>query len=162
MSREVGPPRGAAFLLAQVGAHAAARFGDRVHAIGITRPQAGILGLLTANPGISQQDLARLLGMLPSRVVALVDEMEEAGLVRRHRDETDRRRNTLVLTAAGRSALQRVGAVARAHEDDVCAALDARERNQLTTLLERIAEQQDLEPGVHPGYRSLRPSTSRR
>ncbi len=161
MSRE-GRPQGAAFLLAQVGAHAAMRFGERVHEVGLSRPQSGILGLLTANPGISQQELAGLLGMLPSRVVALVDEMEELGLIRRQRDEADRRRNTLVLTAAGNAALQQVGAVARAHEDDLCSALSASERRQLTGLLERIAEQQGLAPGVHPGYRSLRPATTRR
>jgi DNA-binding MarR family transcriptional regulator len=155
-------PRGAAFLLAQIGAHAATRFGERVGAVGLSRPQSGILGLLTAHPGISQQDLAQLLGMLPSRVVALVDEMEELGLIRRQRDEADRRRNTLVLTAAGRAALTKVGAIARAHEDDVCSALTASERRQLTGLLERIAEQQGLTPGVHPGYPALRPATTRR
>jgi DNA-binding MarR family transcriptional regulator len=154
-------PQGAAFLLAQIGAHAAARFGERVHEVGLSRPQSGILGLLTANPGISQQELAQLLGMLPSRVVALVDEMEEAGLVRRQRDDVDRRRNSLVLTAAGKAALQKVAAVARAHEDDICSGISASERRQLTGLLERIAEQQGLTPGVHPGYKSLRPTARR-
>jgi DNA-binding MarR family transcriptional regulator len=157
-----GRPQGAAFLLAQIGAHAAQRFGERVGEVGLSRPQAGILGLVTANPGISQQQLARLLGMLPSRVVALVDEMEESGLVRRQRDAADRRRNSLVLTTQGKAALQRVATVARAHEDDVCAALTATERKQLTELLERIAEQQGLTPGVHPGYKELRPATTRR
>jgi DNA-binding MarR family transcriptional regulator len=154
-------PQGAAFLLAQVGAHAAARFGERVHDVGLSRPQSGILGLLTANPGISQQELAQLLGMLPSRVVALVDEMEEAGLLRRQRDDVDRRRNSLVLTPAGKAALQKVAAVARAHEDDICAGLAASERRQLIGLLERIAAQQGLTPGVHPGYKSLRPAARR-
>src|SRR4051794_10754201 len=154
-------PQGAAFLLAQIGAHAAMRFGDRVHDLGLSRPQSGILGLLTAHPGISQQELAQLLGMLPSRVVALVDEMEEAGLVRRQRDDVDRRRNILVLTAPGKAALQKVGTVARAHEDDICAALSASERRQLIGLLERIAAQQGLTPGVHPGYTALRPTARR-
>lgn len=160
MSRETRP-QGAAFLLAQVGAHASSRFGERVHEVGLSRPQSGILGLLTANPGISQQELAQLLGMLPSRVVGLVDEMEEAGLIRRQRDEVDRRRNTLVLTPVGKAALQKIAAAGRAHEDDICAALSATERRQLTVLLERIAAQQGLTPGVHPGYRSLRPATAR-
>ncbi len=155
-------PQGAAFLLAQVGAHAAMRFGERVDEIGLSRPQSGILGLLTAHPGTSQQELAQLLGMLPSRVVALVDGLEEAGLVRRVRDEVDRRRNTLVLTPAGKAALQKVGSVARAHEEDVTSALSPTEREQLVGLLERVADQQGLTPGVHPGYKALRPSTAKR
>ena len=50
MSRDAEQPRptGAAFLLAQVGAHAAARFGERVGEVGVSRPQSGILGLITA------------------------------------------------------------------------------------------------------------------
>ena len=161
MSRDTRP-QGAAFLLAQVGAHAAARFGERVDAVGLSRPQSGILGLLTANPGISQQELAQLLGMLPSRVVALVDEMEEAGLIRRQRDQEDRRRNALALTATGKAALHKVAGIARAHEDDICSALSPSERRQLTALLQRVAAQQGLTPGVHPGYQALRPATTRR
>src|SRR2546423_12157666 len=146
MSRDARP-QGVAFLLAQIGAHASARFGERVHELGLSRPQSGILGLLTAHSGISQQELAQLLGMLPSRVVALVDEMEEAGLLRRQRDEGDRRRNTLVLTAAGKAALQKGAVGARTHEDDICSSPSASERRQLTGLLEPIAEQQGLTPG---------------
>jgi DNA-binding MarR family transcriptional regulator len=132
------------------------RFGARVRELGLSYPQSSILGLLTANPGISQQELAQLLGMLPSRVVALVDEMEEAGLIRRQRDAADRRRNALVLTASGKAVLQKVTTVGRAHEDDICSALNAGERRQLAALLERIAEQQGLAPDP------LQPASTRR
>lgn len=130
---------GAAFLLAQLGAHAAARFDERVQALGLSSSHARILGVLTAHPGISQQELAGLLGMLPSRVVALVDEMEEARLLRRQRDDADRRRNVLVLTSNGTATLHNVAALARSCEDEICAVLTAAERRQLTRLLERMA-----------------------
>jgi DNA-binding MarR family transcriptional regulator len=157
-----GPPCGAAFLLAQLGAHAAARYAERIGEHGLTPPQTGILGLLRGRPGISQQQLAELLGMLPSRVVAFVDELETAGYVRRVRDGADRRRNSLELTAAGRAVLRTIGGVAKAHENDICTALNAKEHETLIALLTRIADQQGLTPGVHPGYRSLRPPTRRR
>jgi hypothetical protein len=35
------------------------------------------------------------------------------------------------------------------------AALDRDERAQLLELLRRIAEEQDLAPGVHPGFRHI-------
>jgi hypothetical protein len=45
--------------------------------------------------------------------------------------------------------------VARAHQDDLCAALSETERTRLRELLEKIASQQELTPGVHPGYRKI-------
>jgi DNA-binding MarR family transcriptional regulator len=92
----------------------------------------------------------------------VIDDMEEAGLVRRQRDGADRRRNSLVLTTGGKAALQRVAAHARAHEDDITAALSGTERKQLTALLRRIADQQGLTAAMEPGYRALRPSSTRR
>ena len=161
MSPPQGPPASAAFLLTQVGTHAAQRFAVRVGEHGLTPPQCGILGLLRANPGISQQRLADVLGMQPSRVVALIDELESAGLVERTRDGADRRRNALALTAAGTTALAAIAAVATAHDDEVCRALSADERATLAELLTRIAADQGLRPGVHPGYRTLRPPAVR-
>jgi hypothetical protein len=45
-----------------------------------------------------------------------------------------------------------IGRVARAHDDAVCAALSERERELLWSLLSRIADDQKLTPGVHPGF----------
>ena len=55
-----------AFLLAQLGAYAAERFGERAAALDFTRPQAGLLRLFSREPGQSQQAVARL-GTPPSR-----------------------------------------------------------------------------------------------
>ncbi len=42
-----------------------------------------------------------------------------------------------------------------AHEEQTCQALSPEEHEQLGALLRRVAEQQGLTPGVHPGYRSV-------
>src|SRR5262252_10696647 len=144
-----------AFLLAQVGAQAARQFGERLTSLRLTRPHAGILRLIGLSPGLSQQELARRLGMLPSQLVALLDELEERGLIERRQDATDRRTYALHLTKSGRDVAEQMGRIAREHDDAVCAALDIHERQQLNALLGRIAEQQGLTPGVHPGYRRL-------
>jgi DNA-binding MarR family transcriptional regulator len=144
-----------AFLLAQVGAHAAAQFGDRMMKLHLTRPHAGILRLIGLSPGLSQQELGRRLSILPSRLVALLDELQERGLIERRPDPQDRRTYALHLTAAGRSATEQIGRIAREHGDAICASLNAEERQQLHALLSRIADQQGLIPGVHPGYRTL-------
>ena len=80
-------------------------------ALDLTPPECGVLGILSGRPGMSQQQLSETLGMIPSRVVPLVDGLEDAGLVQRARDDTDRRRNALQLTDAGRRALTAIGRV---------------------------------------------------
>jgi DNA-binding MarR family transcriptional regulator len=144
-----------AFLLAQVGAQAATQFGERLTGLRLTRPHAGILRLIGLSPGLSQQELGRRLAILPSRLVALLDELEERGLIQRRQVAADRRTYALHLTTGGRNTTEQIGRIAREHDDSICAALNIEERQRLTALLIRIAEQQGLSPGVHPGYRRL-------
>ncbi|MFI1656505.1 MarR family winged helix-turn-helix transcriptional regulator [Streptomyces sp. NPDC020472] len=149
------PPRGGAFLLAQLGAHAAGRFGERVGGLGLAPPDVGLLRMIATEPGRSQRSLAADLGVVPSRVVALIDSLEKKGFVERRRSAEDRRHHELYLSEEGRRVLGRVREVAALHEDDLFAALDEEDRARLAALLGRIAEQQGLTPGVHPGYRHL-------
>jgi DNA-binding MarR family transcriptional regulator len=152
-----GPPRdgGVAFLLAQIGAHAAAAFAERIRPLGLTPPQAGVLRRLAQVPGQSQRGLADALGMHAPRLVALIDELEERGLVGRERDPDDRRNYAISLTYGGRRALAGLNRVAREHELAVTASLTDEERAQLRLLLARVAEEQHLAPGVHPGFRRM-------
>jgi DNA-binding MarR family transcriptional regulator len=89
------------------------------------------------------------------RLVALIDELEDRGLVARDRDPGDRRNYAISLTDEGRQLLAELGRVAGQHELAITAALDDNERAQLLALLRRIAEEQNLRPGVHPGFRRL-------
>jgi DNA-binding MarR family transcriptional regulator len=153
-----GPPRGrtsAAFLIAQVGSHAATKFAERLAPLGLSPPHAGILRVLSASPGLTQQALGTVLGILPSRLVILVDELEKDGLVERRDTPEDRRSYALHVTAKGREMLDHIGRVAREHDVAMCAALSEKEREQLAVLLGRVAEEQGLTPGVHPGFKRL-------
>jgi len=148
-------PTGCAFLLAQLGAHAARRFVERVGTIGLTPPHAGVIRRIAADPGVSQQALAQHLGIVPSRMVALIDELEEKGIVERRRSTADRRNYSLQLTPKGQKVLRELSRIAAAHEESLCAALIEEEKLQLRDLCRRIADQQGLTPGVHPGYQRL-------
>jgi DNA-binding MarR family transcriptional regulator len=143
-----------AFLLAQVGAAAAARFGERAASIDISRPQAGLLRALAASEPTSQQALATHLSLGPSRLVVLIDELEQRKLVERRPDPSDRRVYALGLTPAGRELGERLTKIAREHDQEFCAALDDGERQRLRLLLEKLADAHGLTPGVHPGYRT--------
>lgn len=150
-----------AFLLAQLGAHAASQFAERLGVLELTPADAGILRLLLVESGLSQQELAARLQIHPSRLVAILDNLEKRGLVERRTNPDDRRLYSLYLTQAGEETLEKVGSVARKHQDALLASISWEERNTLATLLLRIADQQGLVRGVHPGYQRLgRPKRS--
>jgi DNA-binding MarR family transcriptional regulator len=146
-----------AFLLAQVGAHAAMKFSERLATLKLTPPDAGILRMLKMTAGISQQELSASLGLHPSRLVAVLDELERRGLLARKPNPDDRRQYSLYLTGKGEQALSEIGRIAREHEQKLCASLNADERERLTELLNRISVEQGLAEGEHPGYRRMRP-----
>jgi DNA-binding MarR family transcriptional regulator len=149
------PPAGLAFLLSQVGFHSATRFAERLAPLDLAPPHVGILQVIRARDGLSQQALGETLGMYPSRLVGVLDELEQRGLLERRSSPTDRRTHALHLTDKGLETLEQVARIAREHQDALCAALDAGEQAQLASLLRRVAEQQGLAPGIHPGLRRL-------
>jgi DNA-binding MarR family transcriptional regulator len=92
----------------------------------------------------------------PSKIVSLLDDLEARGLLERRRSTSDRRHHALFLTDAGTQTLADLRELGLQHEEELTAALDRAERQTLMELLQRIADQQGLEPGVHPGYGSSR------
>jgi DNA-binding MarR family transcriptional regulator len=147
---------GGAFLLAQLGAHAARRFAERIASIPLSPPQAGILRKISLDEGISQQALAEHLRVMPSRMVQLIDDLEAREIVERRRSTEDRRNYALLLTERGQEVLRQLSRLAAEHEEQLCAALTQAERAQLIDLCRRIAAEQGLTPGVHPGYQALK------
>jgi DNA-binding MarR family transcriptional regulator len=149
------PPTGAAFLLTQLGTHAARRFAERVSAVDLTPPQSGLIRAVAGEPGRSQQALAAQLGTPATRLVALVDGLERRGVLERRRNPDDRRLYAVHLTPAGEDLLADLGRLAGEHEADLLAPLAPDERRTLADLLGRVAAAEGLTPGVHPGYRDL-------
>ena len=148
-------PTSAAFLLAQLGAHAPDLFGERIKRLRLAPRHAGILRMIARTPSCNQRTLAKRLGVLPSRMVILIDELTDKKLVARKRSIKDRRHSELVLTKRGRGMLEKLSKLAAEHEADLCAGLTAAEREQLAALGRKIVHQQGLTPDVHPGYRKL-------
>jgi DNA-binding MarR family transcriptional regulator len=151
----------ASFLLAQLGNHAATMFAERLEPLGFAPYHAGIFRILAQNPGISQQDLANALSMHASRLVGVLDELQQRGLVERRPSERDRRLYALHLTADGESALRRIGEAAREHNQALMAGLSEDQQKQLAEMLGIILKNQNLTRGVHPGYRRLNPANAR-
>jgi DNA-binding MarR family transcriptional regulator len=138
-----------AFLLAQLGALASARFAERTRELGLTPSDAGVLRLLGRTPGLSQRSLADRLGAVPSRVVPLIDSLEARGLVARVRSSTDRRNYELRLTAEGTEVLGKLRGIAERHEAELLAPLTSEQSAQLGNLLATLASAHAVDTDLH-------------
>ncbi len=144
-------PSSLAFLLSQVGVHASRRFAERLAEIDLQPPLFRILNLIDAAEGRSQQAIGEAIQIPPSRMVALVDELESRGLVERRPDPDDRRVRALYLTRKGQAKLARGREIAQAHEEALTEGMAPADRDRLTRLLQKIVDEQTIGRGVHPG-----------
>jgi DNA-binding MarR family transcriptional regulator len=144
-------PSSLAFLLSQVGIHAARQFAERLAEVDLQPPLFRILNLVDAAEGRSQRAIGEAIQAPPSRMVALVDELEQRGLVERRPNPGDRRIRALYLTRKGRQQLARGREIAAAHEEQLTMGMAAADRERLTGLLQQIVDTQTIGRGVHPG-----------
>src|SRR5215472_18174271 len=149
-----------AYLLVQLGFHLARQFGERLAPLGLEPRHAGMLTRLAAHEGLSQQALGGLIGLTPTRMVFLVDELEQRGLVERRRNTADRRSYALYLTPQGRDTLRQIQAAGSRHQDEIGASLTQAERIQLTSLLRRLATEQGISEDTLPGIPPRPPVTN--
>jgi DNA-binding MarR family transcriptional regulator len=151
------PPRSVGFLISQLGFFSSKRFMEALSPLGLDPREFLLLRFVAASEGQSQQALAERLGIPPSRMVALVDHVEEAGFVERRPDPEDRRVRGLHLTRKGRSVLERAGKIAIDYETQLCAGINREERELLIDLLQKLQAGQTVLRGVHPGLGEDRP-----
>jgi DNA-binding MarR family transcriptional regulator len=145
------PPRSVGFLVSQLGFFASRGFMDALEPAGIDPREFLLIRFVAASEGPSQHALAEQLGVPPSRMVAMVDHLEEAGLVERRPDPDDRRVRRLHLTRKGRGVLERASKIAIDYETRLCAGINRAEREQLIDLLQKLQAGQIPLRGVHPG-----------
>jgi DNA-binding MarR family transcriptional regulator len=98
-----------------------------------------VLSLACSGAAPSQRELAEFLLLDPSQIVALVDGLEQRGLVKRETDPLDRRSKVIKGTVKGRRLLAQAAAATQEAEDQAIKNLTPAERAQLRDLLRRIA-----------------------
>lgn len=113
-------------------------FGTSVHDQELSPGRFGVLVLIGSNPGLTQSSLAAATQLDRSTMVAVIDQLEERGLVERRASPNDRRSNALWLTAAGKKLLQGMKRRVKAHEKHIAAALGVDDTTRLIDMLERI------------------------
>ena len=105
--------------------------------IGLSPALFAVLNYVRARDGAIQQQIGSAMGIDPSTMVSLVDQLERAGLARRRPNPQDRRAREVLITPKGRRTLKRGRELAKEVEGDVLQGLSSAERRQLVTLLRK-------------------------
>ena len=128
------------FLLAWVSGEVVRAANASLAPEGLRVRQYSVLQLARDFPdGVSQRQLARELGLDPSQIVSLVDELAAAGLVERRPAATDRRTRLVTATEAGERKLAYAAELAADGVRDALKALSEDEQETLRALLARVA-----------------------
>ena len=127
------------FLLARANALSLAAGNAALSEHGLRARSYSVLALAAGDARPSQRELAEFLRLDPSQVVALVDDLQARGLVRREPDPSDRRANVVIATAQGFALFERAQASTRDAEEDLHRELTGAERDQLGRLLRLLA-----------------------
>ena len=137
------------FTVSTIGYAVARAFHKILAPLDLEPREFALLRAVAASEGQSQQAIGERLQIPSSRMVAFVDALEARSLIERRHNPDDRRTRALHLTSAGHKLMDSAFALALAHEQRLCAGLSATEREQLLTLLQRVAAELGLSPGVH-------------
>jgi DNA-binding MarR family transcriptional regulator len=114
-----------------------ARMVEALTPFGLRSGAFSTLAVISANPGCSQTELARTLGLDKSALVPIIDELETRGLATRIRSTSDRRRHALRLTAQGEEVMRQMYEPVARIGRPVREALSPQEYEQLLSLIDR-------------------------
>ena len=146
---ESAPFESVGFTVSSIGHAVSRRFKETVAPLGLEPRAFALLRAVAADEGASQQAIGERQEIPPSRMVALVDALEERALLERRPNPQDRRARELYLTRSGRKLLLRAFTVASNLERELCADLSAAERGQLIDMLQRVGMRLGVAPGTH-------------
>jgi DNA-binding MarR family transcriptional regulator len=130
-------------ILPEIGetAHAVRKaFGRRAASVGVTGAQWKVMLKLTLRPGLRQTELADMLDIEPITLSRIIDRLEEAGLVERSADPTDRRAWRLHVTAKARPVVEKLQAIADEMTAEAFAGIPRKDVDTVRRVLAQVRE----------------------
>jgi DNA-binding MarR family transcriptional regulator len=116
------------------------RTAEALESLGLTTALFALLNVLGTREGAIQQELGLAMGVDPSTMVSLIDQLETAGLAKRRPRPTDRRAREVAITPKGRRVLEHARRLAMQVEDNVLGGLSRAERRRMLALLRRALD----------------------
>jgi DNA-binding MarR family transcriptional regulator len=116
------------------------RTAEALESLGLTTALFALLNVLGPRDGAIQQELGSAMGVDPSTMVSLIDQLEDKELANRRPRPTDRRAREVVITPKGRRVLEQARRLAMQVEDDVLRGLSEAERRRMLALLRRAVD----------------------
>jgi DNA-binding MarR family transcriptional regulator len=135
-------------LLARLGQESTARFRRSLRPLNLGAQQFIVLKQLQTMGPTSQTGLADALGIDYSNLASVCSELYGRGLIERRRDEADRRRYVVELTAEGTQLVADGDRAIGAGEDEMLSVLTDEDRERLWDSLRRIADSLQLCPSA--------------
>lgn len=111
---------------------------DQISAYGITVPQLMLLREVYHSPDISVRELSEKLGLAKSTVSGIVDRLERQGVVRRVRDDEDRRVVKIKLEAKSLAMRETLGAIKTNYLANLIKKLTPEETEQIVNSLYKL------------------------
>jgi DNA-binding MarR family transcriptional regulator len=108
---------------------------------GLVLSQFEALAKVAMNPGVIQQDLVKHLLVTKGNVGALVDRLEEGGMIERRPDPGDRRANRLFVTEAGATMISEIFEKHQVLVREMFRPLNSNQRKALGALLKELEPQ---------------------
>jgi MarR family transcriptional regulator for hemolysin len=136
-------------LVAMTGKVAREHFDRCLVAVGSSLNTYIVLKAAAYCPGVSQRQLATMLGIEGPTMTHHLDRLARDGLLERVRNQVDRRVSSVELTAAGRAHLDEIEAEAERHDKEFRSLFTPAEEETLKRLLNRIRDHFLEEADVH-------------
>lgn len=127
-------------LISQLARGMRRRIEQAIEPLGLRPRELHALQHLRERGASAQQTLVELLGIDATNLVAILNSLDDAGLIERHRDRADRRRAIIELSPAGERRLADLDRALLEIDDEVFAALTVAERQTLNALLAQAVE----------------------
>lgn len=96
------------------------------------------LAIVVAQPGVTQSNLARTLGIERSGLVAIIDELQRSGWLERAPVPGDRRVQALFPTPAGKAKFTETRSALEHNETEILSVLTPSETKSLLALLQKL------------------------
>ncbi|WP_375383661.1 MarR family winged helix-turn-helix transcriptional regulator [uncultured Microbacterium sp.] len=124
---------GPGYLLTKIGQVITLRFSAALEPLGIRPKHFGLMAAVASMPASTQQDLGRALGLVPSAIVEMIDDLQTLGALRRAERPNDRRSHLIELTPSGQELLAKAAEAGREVDESVLAPLSPAKREALAS-----------------------------